>query len=148
MFARAGGSVDAPPAGGCFEAMAALGGWIVNKKEEIMTRLSMAMLVLGTFGAVTSAAGIQDSATAERSTLVGCLQEDADSPGYVLTNAVNETSGSEERLSYKVAGVVPAGVRVSDHLDHQVRVTGAVTRSGERLLISMYEFEHVSPSCS
>lgn len=112
-----------------------------------MTRLTTAMLVLVAFGVATSAARIQESGQAERSTLVGCFQEDDNAPGYVLTNAVVESSGGDEKQSYKVAGVVPAGVRLTDHLNHQVRVTGAVTRSGERLLINMYEFEHVSPSC-
>jgi hypothetical protein len=53
-------------------------------------------------------------------------------------------SVSSVKMSYTVAGVIPAGLHLLSHLNHKIQLAGSIT-DGTRF--SMEQFKMVSQSC-
>jgi hypothetical protein len=119
-----------------------------------MTRVMTVMCTLFLASVVGLAAGGQ-GATAGKSPrtldpnktlrLTGCLKRG--SHGFELDNATQK--GSQGKKNYQVVGVIPPGIRLSQHLNQEVQLTGALTDGNATMFnLSSTGFAMVAAHCN
>ena len=64
-------------------------------------------------------------------TLTGCLRPAVKEGDYLLADAVDPKASGASKSSYALIGVVPPGVRLKNHVNHKVEVSGAVGEASE-----------------
>lgn len=80
--------------------------------------------------------------------VTGCLKPAQKEGDFVLADAVDGKAGAT-KATYALIGVVPPGVRLKNHLNHKVEISGSIgetsTQAGKTL--NMEAFKMVAEKC-
>ena len=76
----------------------------------------------------------------------GCLKPPATGSLYSLTDAVEVKAGTESgpKKTYTILGMVPPNVKLKDHVNHKVELSGTMNEGGK---FDMADFKMVSTTC-
>ena len=98
----------------------------------------------GTTG--TSAVEYMRKYAVETQIVRGCLKAPATGSLYSLTDAVEVKAGTESgpKKTYTIFGMIPPNVKLKDHVNHKVELSGTTGEGGK---FDMADFKMVSTTC-
>jgi hypothetical protein len=98
----------------------------------------------GTTG--TSAVEYMRKYAVETQIVRGCLKPPVTGSLYSLTDAVDVKGGTESgpKKTYTIFGMIPPNVKLKDHVNHKVELSGTMMEGGK---FDMADFKMVSPTC-
>ena len=93
-----------------------------------------------------SAAEYMSKYAVETQMVRGCLKPPATGSAYSLADAVEVKAGAESgpKKTYTILGMIPPNVKLKDHVNHKVEVSGTIMEGGK---ITMADFKMVSATC-
>ena len=80
-------------------------------------------------------------------TLTGCLRPAVKEGDYLLADAVDPKASGASKSSYALIGVVPPGVRLKNHVNHKVEISGSVGEDTAKRTLNMETFKMVADKC-
>jgi hypothetical protein len=97
-------------------------------------------------GTSTSAVEYMRKYAVETQIVRGCLKPPTTGSLYSLTDAVDVKGGTESgpRKTYTIFGMIPPNVKLKDHVNHKVELSGTIMEGGK---FDMADFKMVSTTC-
>jgi hypothetical protein len=79
----------------------------------------------------------------------GCLKPATTAGMFVVADAVEVKAGQAEspsapKQTYAIVGVIPPSVKLKDHVNHKVELSGSIIDGGK---FDVADFKMVSPKC-
>ena len=76
----------------------------------------------------------------------GCLKPAATSGMFSLADAVEVKAGAESgsKKTYAIVGVIPPSVKLKDHVNHKVELSGTIADGGK---FNVFNFKMLSTTC-
>jgi hypothetical protein len=94
----------------------------------------------------TSAVEYMRKYAVETQIVRGCLKPPATGSMYSLTDAVEVKGGTESgpKKTYTIFGMIPPNVKLKDHVNHKVELSGTIMEDGK---FDLADFKMVSTTC-